>query len=56
MSIGGKDVRITIKKALDGLMTRELKFQFSKDGWKERGHSAKRNTTDVWLVRVNFIK
>ena len=25
-------------------------------GWKGRGHSAKLNTTNVWLVRVNFIK
>ena len=34
MQIGGKDVRTTIKKALDGLMARELQLQFSKGGLK----------------------
>ena len=43
MQIGGKDVRTTIKKALDGLMTRELQLQFSKGGLK--GKRAFSNST-----------
>ena len=27
-----------------------------KMGWMGRGHSAKLNARNVWLVRVNFIK